>query len=421
MRNIFDQYSQPENRVTHALLSALNEDRKLLTAFLKYFVRQFPPGKSDLLKISEQSYPGAVGSEEIREDTDKAQSIPDAWITAGEEWCLIIENKVLDDPKVSQLKKHLSTARRLGFAAPNGLLLTIKRPHEKLPDEYQIAEWSSVYTWLQGEMPHSEWAERVAAYLEVMEARMIEKEQLKTGTLTAFSGFRFGEAGAFHYIEGKRVLRLAMDALRQRTDLPSVIGIDPELPGKKAIKGRKDDVVWDFLAFAHDANNENFTTHPHLTLGITEESVTAMATLPNNAGAARRHLMKRGERGFRDIVSQTLKNMRPLLLNCPGMEPRLRVWQRHWPKRSAPPLLDAAIDVDLRTHTIKDKGPKFQPEWIDSVFTAFKNKKSNLELQIGAKFPYRTCEAIQKPEALDFVAETWIACEPYISALGIKT
>ena len=146
-----------------------------------------------------------------------------------------------------------------------------------------------------------------------------------------------------------------------------------------------------------------------------------MATLPNNAGAARRHLMKRGERGFRDIVSQTLKNMRPLLLNCPGMEPRLRVWQRHWPNRSTPPLLDAAIDVDLRTHTIKDKGPKFQPEWIDSVFTAFKNKKSNLELQIGAKFPYRTCEAIQKPEALDFVAETWIACEPYISALGIKT
>ena len=421
MRNIFDQYSQPENRVTHALLSALNEDRKLLTAFLKYFVKQFPPGKSDLLKISEQSYPGAFGSEEIHEDTDKAQSIPDAWITAGEEWCLIIENKVLDDPNVSQLKKHLSTARRLGFVEPKGLLLTIKRPHEKLPDEYQIAEWNSVYTWLQGEMSRSEWAERVAAYLEVMEARMIEKEQLKTGTLTAFSGFRFGEAGAFHYIEGKRVLRLAMDALRQRTDLPSVIGIDPELPGKKTIKGQKDNVVWDFLAFAHDANNGNFTTHPHLTLGISEESVTAMATLPNNAGAARRHLMKRDERGFRDMVSQTLENMRPLSKKSPGMEPRLCVRQRRWPSRAAPPMLDAAIDVDLRTQSQESDAPKFQPQWIDSVFTAFKNKKSNLELQIGAKFPYRTCEAIQKPEALDFVAETWIACEPYISALGIKT
>jgi len=35
LRNLFDQYSQPENRFTHALLTALNEDRKLLNAFLR--------------------------------------------------------------------------------------------------------------------------------------------------------------------------------------------------------------------------------------------------------------------------------------------------------------------------------------------------------------------------------------------------
>lgn len=35
VRNVFDQYDQPENRVTHALMSALHTDRNLLDAFLK--------------------------------------------------------------------------------------------------------------------------------------------------------------------------------------------------------------------------------------------------------------------------------------------------------------------------------------------------------------------------------------------------
>jgi len=34
MRNVFDQYDQPENRVTHALLSCLGNDRKLIRPFL---------------------------------------------------------------------------------------------------------------------------------------------------------------------------------------------------------------------------------------------------------------------------------------------------------------------------------------------------------------------------------------------------
>ena len=370
MRNVFDQYSQPENRVTHALMSALNEDRKLLAAFLKDIVGHVPTKKSDLLEISEQSYPGEVGSGGIDENEYEGHRIPDAWITAGEKWCLIIENKVISPPDAAQLRGHLATARRLGFDAPKGLLLTIKQPSGKLPDEVNVVEWRSVYKWLQRQTSRSEWAERVAAYLEVMEARMIEHEQIESGTLTAFSGFRFGESDAFHYLEGKRVLRLAMDELRKRTDLSGKIGVAQEFSGRKAIRGRKSGEVWDFLAFVPNAKGENFTAHPHLTLGVGGDSVSAMVTLPNNAGSARRRLMAHGEQGFRDMVSKILENMRPLLSNCPGMEPRLRVWQRHWLNRSAPPLLDAAIDIDLRTHTNEDGGPKFQPEWIDAFFAA---------------------------------------------------
>jgi hypothetical protein len=61
LRNIFDQYSQPENRVTHALMTALNEDRKLLTLFLR---------SSDARKLCvlEQQYPGE--EEPSEEDGD---------------------------------------------------------------------------------------------------------------------------------------------------------------------------------------------------------------------------------------------------------------------------------------------------------------------------------------------------------------
>jgi hypothetical protein len=57
LRNIFDQYSQPENRVTHALLCALNEDRRLLSLFLRELVRTKPPVDARKLSVLEQQYP----------------------------------------------------------------------------------------------------------------------------------------------------------------------------------------------------------------------------------------------------------------------------------------------------------------------------------------------------------------------------
>ena len=36
MRNVFDQYKQPENRLTHALVSSLSEDSNLLKNFVRW-------------------------------------------------------------------------------------------------------------------------------------------------------------------------------------------------------------------------------------------------------------------------------------------------------------------------------------------------------------------------------------------------
>jgi len=36
MRNIFDQYTHPENRLTHALMSSLAADPELLRSFVRW-------------------------------------------------------------------------------------------------------------------------------------------------------------------------------------------------------------------------------------------------------------------------------------------------------------------------------------------------------------------------------------------------
>ena len=131
------------------------------------------------------------------------------------DWCLVIENKVLSTPSNDQLRRHVATARRLGFTSPKLLLLTI-RPGKNLPEDVEVASWSTIYTWLQGHTTRSKWAQRLTDYLEVMEARMTDREQMESGTLTAFNGFRFGEDNPFNELEAKRVLSLAMAELRKR-------------------------------------------------------------------------------------------------------------------------------------------------------------------------------------------------------------
>ena len=57
MRNLFDQYNQPENRLSHALAVCLNEDRALLRKFLTWNCVKAPVPVTRLV-IDEQSLPG---------------------------------------------------------------------------------------------------------------------------------------------------------------------------------------------------------------------------------------------------------------------------------------------------------------------------------------------------------------------------
>jgi hypothetical protein len=100
---------------------------------------------------------------------------------------------------------------------------------------------------------------RGAGYLEVAEAKLIDSEQFVEGTLTQFSGFPFGRDHPFTYLEGKRVLGLAMNELSGRRDLKAQLGMNPKASGRGAITGSGGDAVWDFLSLTRGAKAEDFT------------------------------------------------------------------------------------------------------------------------------------------------------------------
>lgn len=418
MRNVFDQYSQPENRVTHALTTALHEDPALMGAFLKEIAKCALPRKAGRVEICAQTYPGKP--EPAEEDEAARRGTPDAWITCGEEWCLLIENKILLQPRRDQLERHLAIARRLGYDAPNALLLTVAKSVGPFPDGVCIVEWRDVYRWLVGQARQSPWAERVATYLERLEEQMAERGQLTVGTLTAFNGFRVDDDHPYSYLEAKRALGLAMEALRKRVDLQSELGMDPGPPGRHAIR-RSRDLVWDFLPLGAANGAHAFTEFPHLSLGFGRTELDAMVTVPNGIQRpALRRLINLGPTGFRELAHDILRRIKPALARCPGMEPRVIAQQRRFPTQNSPPFHDAIISFDLRT-AFPDAGPpKTQPQWLAAVYDCLADKRSNFEFQIGAHFPHRTCTMTGKPEILDSVAETWTACRPLVDVLVLK-
>lgn len=412
MRNIFDQYVQPENRITHALMTALNEDRVLLGRFLDELVKVDSPTRPADLLVREQQYPG---EDEPGEDELETRGIPDGWIFNEDGWCVFIESKVLIRPVAAQIESHRRTAARRGFKEVTAVVIAPRAP-SSAPSNGVFLEWRTVYSWLRRQSSTSTWAARAAEYLEIIEAKMIDSEQFVEGTLTMFAGFQFGRDHPFTYLEGKRVLGLAMGELRKRSDLKSMLGMNPAHPGRGAITGRKEDRVWDFLSLSPLKDNDSFTKHPHLTLGLHADFVEAMVTVPNAVNnVMRANIIGLGEHGIRSLVEKVVRNLSPLLRAQDGARPWFRGVQRRYPSQRAKPFLDARIEFDLRTAFRSDSAPKTQLRWLSAAYDCFVNKEgSNYQIQVGVLFPYDHCPALKGESAIDLIAKAWIACKPLV-------
>lgn len=411
MRNVFDQYRHAENRLTHAFFTALDRDRALLADFLKRFVPSARGQKAPSLSISVQTIPGMPELSE--QDESDRRGIPDAWIHNGEDWCLVVEAKINAPLTADQLRRHIRIAGRLGFMEIAALAITAHSTPVETENGTIPTTWSRLYRWLKAH-PESIWAQEAAGYFEDLEARMIGEENFSSGTLTEFAGFPFKKASDYSYLEARRVLRLAMDALRGDARLEQ-LGVTPSASGRKAITGKDEDNVWDYLSLRSARNAASHTNHLHLTLGVSHR-IEPMVTIPNAINTPfRRSLIELEEEGFRNLVQTILSNMETRILSKEGFAiPTIRAIQRRYRTQRSVPFVDGLIDFDMRT-AFADKAPvKQQPQWLSSVFEAFTGKQSNLQVQIGVKFEVARCPTMQTADALELIAEAWLACKPLV-------
>lgn len=419
MRNLFDQYDGPENRLTHALVCCLREDPRLLRAFVRWTTGLAPPS-ARRLEIVEQTLPGEAESGEREAEQ---RGLPDAWIHANDEWSLIIESKVASPVQADQLSRHRSTASRRGFEDLHLLVVSPEVPPKRSLGNAMHRTWPEVYLWFKRRESTSPWARRLTEYLEVAEDRMISSGYLKQGNLTVFSGIKFDADNPYTYGEAKRLLRLAMEELRASRKLHA-LGVDPDADGRPAITGRNEPHVWDFLQLERAKDAEGFTDYPHFTVAIHREFVLVIQIFPSGMRSQfRRNLKHLGKEGFEQRAMEVASNLIGHLDDVSGAQPWVEVVQRHYKTPSSAPIIDARLEFDLRTALPQSNTQgksnsrvKRQPEWLDAAFKAMANKRSNLQLAVGARFLH-SCTALHSPKAIDYIEGTWLACKPLLSAV----
>lgn len=413
MRNIFDQYDQPENKLTHALVSTLSHDRQLIRPFLHWLkARHIPPAGE--IRITEQEIPGfsAEGDELER------KGLPDACFYNQDDWAVLVESKVQTGINRNQLKRHRRTARRYGYENPQVILIAVNSPARVLPKGMRAVRWCDVYRWFIRKRSHSHWAKVFLEYMHTFESKMLAKDYSIKGTITMFDGFHFDEENPYSYREGKRLIRLMGDELQKRRDLFR-FGVDPKGERRKAITGRGRDGVWDFLPLKVARKNKTkkwlFTAYPHLTMGIGSREIEIVLTVPNGVrGGFRTKLKQGGLKEFLALVSKLEHQLRFVTSRNINGKPSVYIIQRHYKSQRSHPETDGRLKADIRAIRRSTRSKvKYQPQWFDAIYEILINKRSNIQFGISVSFPY-TSKVIQSRKSLDLFAKTWIAMKPLL-------
>ncbi len=416
MRHLFDQYGHWENRLTHALVSCLNKDKKLLRDFI-YWVMGVRFPLKEKLYIIEQSIPGKA---ELDEDVADRRGLPDAWIYNDKGWALLVESKVQANLTLDQLRRHLYTANRHAFIKPKLLTIEVENRKKKPLPGICCKTWQEIYEWGRKYSSRSEWADLFTSYFEVAEAKMIEDGYLKKGTLTRFTGIPFNSEYPYSYAKAKRLLRLMIQELKHNKKLVKELRIDPDLSGYKAIGGTEASFVWDFLRVTESKGEASFTKYPHLTLGISAESANMMLTIPNGVkNEIKNRLFELEYSDFIKVFSILLSSGKKVFALDRSVKPHARLVQRHYRTQRSLPTQDALLSLDLRT-AFKQKikvAEKFQPEWLKTAYDAMRNRRSNLQFQVGFEVYYKDSKIIGTPKAIHLFEEALFALKPILDLL----
>jgi hypothetical protein len=405
MRNLFDQYSQQENRLTHALAVCLDCDRFLLQRFLRWL--NITPRKNARLFVEEQTLPGET---QPSEEEAERRGLPDLLIHDGSTWCLLLESKVQAALTMDQLSRHERTMRRRGFE--HVTLVALTKSHARVTRNVVVRCWCDLYDWLGRVGTNRPWAERLRAYLRVAEERLAREEYLTEGTLTMFDGFPFSHQSPYTYGEAKRLLKLAMIELRKDKELKK-LGMDPAAPGRPAITGRDGKSVWDFLQLKDRPSRGLFTSFPHLTLSINDRGVAIHVTIPSAViTPVRRRLGNLGDAGLIDLNRRILRKASRLVRR--GAVVEAYAVQNHFTSQRAKGQEDARVSFKLETSQNRgSRGIKHRAEWNELFASLLRRRRANIQFGYGIQLPWGMPD-LNRRASLKLIVEAWFALEPLL-------
>jgi len=420
MRNIFDQYEQSENRLTHALVSSLDADRRMLVDFL-HWIGEGSKGKKSL-SVHQQSFPG---TEEVEPEEGERRGIPDGCVADGTGWALLIESKLENRWNASQLRRHRETATRHGLTDCRILCLIVGKSKQAVPAGCIVRSWSDVYAWLGRHTARSDWAQRCRQYFEIAETQLVAGNRLSGGAITVFTGIPFGDKEPYNYFQAKRLLGLLRARLIEDPELRKGLDIDHQGVGRGAITGTKGRAVWDYIGLMSAREAVSFTKYPHLTLGIHDDRLVATLTVPNSVPPARRRrLLGDGFEAFKTRIGPVVEGIAGVSQKAPGIRPVIIVVQRHYRSQRSEPVRDAMLHFDPRTAIPvkrgEDSAVKRQPEWLELAYRAVADRRSNMQFQVGAEFTYAACDRVRSAGIADAVAAVWLACAPLLVELSLE-
>ena len=141
----------------------------------------------------------------------------------------------------------------------------------------------------------------------------------------------------------------------------------------------------------------------------------AMVTIPNGIKReCRKRFVALGPEGFAKLLGIVNNSLCRSLRKAKGAVPSVELIQRRYPSQRARPIVDAKLVFDLGTTFERQRAPKLQPQWLQATYDVFSKKRSNIQLAVGAAFPYERCQVVKTPAMLDYIAASWLACKPLI-------
>lgn len=389
LRNIFDQYSQLENRVTHALAHALVSERFLARDFLQWATGHHSVG-DPLIVVQDRKGGG--------------DSIPDMTLRDTAGYLCVVENKLRPDTVTTeQLTSHSERVRPVDQQGGSILVITPDSAEPSKVQEVRLTgvdvywcTWQAVYEWIMAKASHRPGAVLPRSFCQYL--RQAEGELQAEGVdvmLTAFDGISFEG--------GKRKddqVRSLLNHIRKHIESSSTIhqwfpGLNPEL-------GRKQLVYWTSIGLVQPAGaierGDAFNKHPHLTIGFEDDQFSAFIVLPNAALLEYKHrAMRADSEEWRRVLIGIVQAVHELAA-AETPVPFMKIMQRHWQKRRSPPITDGQVEFSLdtlATPTKLDSGVKDNIAWVEIVPSLIQTfKHANIEVQIGFHYPYERCKTI---------------------------